>query len=115
MAGAAFEVKGAGEDYLGYRGLRMFAATEAVVSRDGVYVGASGVVRFTDFNDTLSGFDRHETRTHLRAVVGMPLARDGWFAEAAITYSGRWNNEASIFRDFNSTGAELRLVYRFGE
>ena len=49
-----------------------------------------------------------------RAAAGMPLNRDGLFAEAAITYSGRRYDDTSFYSDFDSVGAEVRLVYRFG-
>lgn len=111
--GAAFEAKDAELEELGYLGARAFAATQFPLGDDGIYFSVSGVIRRADFRDVAATLDLSETRASARAGVGFPLNHQGLSLEAAITYSGRWYDDSSLY-DSNSAGAELRLVYRFG-
>lgn len=112
--GVAAEAKDADQEELGYRGARAFAATQFPIHADGTYFGASGVIRRADFRDVPAALDQSETRMYLRAAVGRPLNQAGLSVEAAATFSGRWYDDSSFY-DSNSVGAELRLVYRFGQ
>lgn len=112
--GVALEAKDADQEELGYRGGRMFAATQFPIGNNGLYFNASGVIRRADFRDVPAALDLSETRAFLRAGVGVPLNQNGLSLEAAATYSGRWYDDSSLY-DSNSVGAELRLVYRFGQ
>lgn len=113
-AGAVAEVKTAELDSFAYRGGRAFVAGQMPIGDDGAYLGGSGIVRYVDFDDGLFGSPASETRIYARAAAGLPLNRDGLFAEAAVTYSGRRYDDTSFYSDFDSVGAEVRLVYRFG-
>lgn len=114
-AGAAIEAKDAKQLELGYVAGRVFAAMQTPIPDHDAYFRASGVLRYADYDDTVLAPDRRETRVYLRAGVGVPLARDGLSLEAATTYSARWYDDASMMEDYSSFGAELRLVYRFGQ
>lgn len=113
-AGAVAEVKTAELDSFAYRGGRAFVAGQMPIGENGAYLTGSGVARYVDFDDSGLGSFGSEARFYLRAAAGMPLNRDGLFAEAAITYSGRRYDDTSFYSDFDSVGAEVRLVYRFG-
>lgn len=115
VLGVAVEVKEADLNALGYSGGRVFGATQMSISEGGAYLALSGVMRFAHYTDAPLLPNESETRSYLRAAVGMPVARENLFVEAAITHSARWYNHSSGLRDFNSVGAELRLVYRFGQ
>jgi hypothetical protein len=117
--GAAFEAKDARQRDLGYRGYRLFAATRFPLSDGGTYLGLSGTVRHTDYRSpavvTPFTTDLKEWRLFGRAAVGIPLGPKGLFLEPAVSYTARLYNNASGLRDYNSVGAELRLVFRFGK
>lgn len=112
--GAALEVKDAEQDGFGYVGGRVFGAMQMPISDDGRYFSLSGVGRHLEYDDGPFGGVQNETRSYVRAGVGIPLNRSGLFAEAAVSHSGRWYDDASFLHDYNSFGAEVRLVYRFG-
>ncbi len=115
MIGAALELKDAEYDALGYFGGRVFAAAQIPIRENGTYFTGSAVLRMVDYGDAMFLPDRRERRAHLRAGIGIPTPYENLFVEAAITHSARWFNENSGFASSNSTGGELRLVYRFGQ
>lgn len=112
--GAALELKDANARTLGYSGGRVFAAAQLPVGENGTYLGLSATVRRVDYRDPLTGPDLKEWRLFARAAIGLPLGDSGLFLEPAVSYSARSYNAASLLRNYHSVGAELRLVYRFG-
>lgn len=112
--GAALELKDAAQRSLGYSGGRVFAATRLPIAENGTYLGLSATVRHIDYRDPLIGPDLKEWRFFARAAVGFPLGDSNFFVEPAVSYSARSYNSASLLRNYQSFGAELRLVYRFG-
>ena len=112
--GAAVELKDATSRTLGYSGGRVFAAARLPIAENGTYLGLSATVRRADYRDPLIGPDLKEWRLFTRAAIGLPLGESGLFIEPAVSYSARSYNAASLLRNYSSFGAELRLVYRFG-
>ena len=112
--GAALERKDAAQRSLGYSGGRVFAATRLPIAENGTYLGLSATARHIDYRDPLIGSDLKEWRLFARAAVGFPLGDSNLFVEPAVSYSARSYNAASLLRNYQSFGAELRLVYRFG-
>ena len=113
-AGAVAEVKTAELDSFAYRGGRAFVAAQMPIGDNGAYLTGSGVARYVDFDDSGLGSFGSEARFYLRAAAGIPLNRQGLFAEAGVTYSSRRYDDTSLYSDFDSVGVEARLVYRFG-
>lgn len=115
VVGAAFEDKTADTPYLGYRGARIFSAFREPIGSAGSYVALSSTIRWVDFRDSLLVADRKETRAFTRAAIGTPLGGSGFDIEAAVSHTGRYYNAASLLRDYNSFGVELRLIWSFGK
>ena len=113
-AGVVAEVKTAELDSFAYRGGRAFVAAQMPIGDNGAYLTGSGVARYVDFDDSGLGSFGSEARFYLRAAAGIPLNRQGLFAEAGVTYSSRRYDDTSLYSDFDSVGVEARLVYRFG-
>jgi len=113
-AGVVAEVKTAELDSFAYRGGRAFVAAQMPIGDNGAYLTGSGVARYVDFDDSGLGSFGSEARFYFRAAAGIPLNREGLFAEAGVTYSGRRYDDTSVYSDFDSVGVEARLVYRFG-
>ena len=113
-AGVAVEAKQAEQTDLGYVGGRVFAAMQTPIADNGAYIGGSAMLRYIDFREGALGGGETEMRSYVRAVVGVPLDRDGLFLEAAASHSARWYDSASPLHDHSSFGAEVRMVYRFG-
>ena len=111
---AALELKDANLRTLGYSGGRVFAAAHLPIADNGTYLGLSATVRRADYRDPVTGPDLKEWRLFTRAAIGLPLGDSGLFVEPAVSYAARTYNAASLLRDYHSFGAELRLVYRFG-
>ncbi len=114
MFGMAYEAKNALQRDLGYRGGRVFAAGQWPIAQNGAYLNLSGTLRRLDYRNVAFVSDLIERRLFARAAVGFPLA-DRLALEPAVTYTRRDYNAASGYADYHSVGAELRLVYRFGE
>lgn len=112
--GVALEAKDAELQGLGYRGGRVYGAMRTPISAAGTYFAASGVIRIADYEDAPLVPGLLETRSYLRAGIGMPLNVEGLAIEAAVTHSARWYDDA-IVSDYSSVGVEMRLVYRFGQ
>jgi hypothetical protein len=114
VAGAAWEDKTAQTRVLGYQGFRLYAAARLPISQSGTYTALSATVRHVDYRDAAFVVDRKETRWFARAALGTPLLRD-IDVEGAVSYSRRDYNAASGLSDYDSFGAELRLVWKFGK
>lgn len=115
VVGAAFEDKTADTVYLGYRGGRIYSAFRQPIGHAGSYAALSSTIRWVDFRDSLLTADRRETRSFTRAAIGTPLGGSGVDFEAAVSHTGRYYNAASLLRDYNSFGVELRLIWSFGK
>jgi len=114
VVGAAFEDKTARTRNLGYLGWRLYAAARLPVSEAGTYTALSATVRHVDYRDAALVADRIETRWFARAALGTPLGSSPIDIEGAVSYTRRDYNAASFLDDYDSFGAELRLVLNFG-
>ncbi len=114
VVGAAFEDKTARTRNLGYAGWRLYAAARMPVSEAGTYTALSATVRHVNYRDVALVTDRIETRWFARAALGTPLGSGPIDIEGAVSYTRRDYNAASGLHDYDSFGAELRLVLNFG-
>src|SRR3569832_822217 len=114
VLGAAFEDKTARTRNLGYAGWRLYAGARLPVSESGTYTALSATVRHIDYRDVALIADRSETRWFGRAALGTPLGAGPIDIEGAVSYTQRDYNAASGLHDYDSFGAELRLVRNFG-
>jgi hypothetical protein len=114
VLGAAFEDKTARTRNLGYAGWRLYAAARLPVSEAGTYTALSATVRHVNYRDVALVADRIETRWFTRAALGTPLGSGPIDIEGAVSYTRRDYNAASGLHDYDSFGAELRLVLNFG-
>lgn len=112
--GAAFEEKTADTRQLGYTGGRVFGAVRVPLSENGMYGALSGTIRHVAFRAPAFGPRQIETRYFARAALGVPLV-DRLHLEAAVSYTARDYNAASLLADYHSVGGELRLVWNFGQ
>lgn len=112
--GAAYEGKDAETARTGYSGVRAYAGLRAALSEGGAYASLAGNVRYVEYKDEIGFAPVHETRWFARAALGVPLGPEGLDLEAAGNYSRRDYNAASTFKDYDNVGAELRLVWNFG-
>ncbi|WP_185965198.1 surface lipoprotein assembly modifier [Glacieibacterium frigidum] len=114
-------------DYLpfAYRGPHASAAYAALLGRGG-YASLSAQVRRYNYRAAdllISPVKRRDTRSFFRAALGAPLSaftasgvtsdfRERLLLEGAINYNRR---DARLpYLDYDSVGAETRLIYRFG-
>ena len=120
-----YEDKDADHLPFAYRGPHASAAYAALLGRGG-YASLSAQVRRYNYRAadlTISPVRRRDTRSFFRAVLGAPLSafsasgvtndfRERLLLEGAISYIRR---DARLpFLDYDSFGAETRLIYRFG-
>jgi len=112
--GAAYEGKDSETAHTAYSGGRAYAGLRRVVTSGGAYAGFAGVVRYVEYRNETGFAPVHETRWFGRAAIGIPLTT-GLDLEAASTYARRDYNVASGFKDYESVGGELRLVWNFGK
>jgi hypothetical protein len=112
--GIAYENKSAETARTGYQGLRGFGSLRETVSGSGVYLSAFGTIRYAEYKDEIGFVPVNELRWYTRGAVGVPVLTTGLNLEAAVSYTWRVYNDASNFRNYESAGAELRLVWNFG-
>lgn len=112
--GAAYENKSAETARTGYQGLRGFASLRETVSSSGIYASAFGTIRYAEYKDEVGFVPVNELRWYTRGAIGVPVLTTGLNLEAAVSYTWRVYNDASNFRNYESAGAELRLVWNFG-
>ena len=112
--GAAFEDKGADTRALGYTGGRVFGALRMPFGDKGMYGALSATVRHVVYRLPVFGARQIETRYFARAALGTRLT-DTLDIEAAGSYTRRDYNAASALATYDSVGAELRLVWNFGQ
>jgi hypothetical protein len=94
----------------------------------GVYLDASGEVRYVNYdkpdNFFLLGTRREDLRSTARLALGTPLSafsaegatgdyRENIILEAALTYTDR--DSRYPVGNYNDVGAELRAIWKFGE
>ncbi len=115
VVGAAYELKDADTHVLGYRGFRGYAGLRTPIAANGTYAGLSAIIRHVNYRDTPLIPDRIETRYFVRGAIGVPIGDSGFAIEGAASYTRRNYNAASLIRDYDSVGAELRLIYSFGK
>jgi Tetratricopeptide repeat len=120
--GIGAELKDGRVKDFGYVGVRAFAAAQWPVGDQGHYVNLSSTLRFIDFKDNPPVLDRKDTRIFARAAYGLPISTDRLFVEAGVNYTARLINNritappppvAIGVADYDSVGAELRLVFKF--
>lgn len=114
VLGAAFEDKTARTRNLGYQGWRIYAAARLPITESGTYTALSATARHVDYRNIALVADRVETRWFGRAAIGTPLGSGPIDIEGAVSYTRRDYNAASGLHDYDSFGAELRLVLNFG-
>ena len=71
------------------------------------------MLRYVQYKDAPGFPAANETRFFGRAALGTPLL-PGIDIEAAASYSSRNYNAASTLKSYDNVGAELRLVWTFG-
>lgn len=108
-----------------YRGAYASAAYAALLGRGG-YASLSAQVRRFNYRAAdllVSPVRRRDTRSFFRAALGAPLSaftvsgvtsdfRERLLLEGAISYNRR--DSRAPYLDYDSFGAETRLIYRFG-
>ena len=121
-----YEIKSAGYGPFGYAAPRLSLSLDQRFDT-GVYVFASGSVRWIEYDEAdalfLGGATREDVRTQARLALGAPLSaftargatgdiREKVTLEGALNYSSR--DSSSPLADFDGWGAALRLIWRFG-
>ncbi|QNQ11076.1 hypothetical protein [Sphingomonas alpina] len=114
VVGAAYELKDADTHVLGYRGFRGYLGLRTPIVANGTYAALSAIVRHVNYRNAPLIPDRIETRYFARGAIGVPIGDSGFAIEGAASYTRRNYNAASLIRDYDSVGAELRLIYNFG-
>lgn len=120
-----YEDKDADHRPFAYRGFHASAAYSALLGR-GSYLSLAGSIRDYRYRaaDLLfTTVRRHDTRTFARLALGGPLSafttsgatadfREHLILEGALSYTRR--DAKQPYLDYDSVGAETRLIYRFG-
>ncbi len=121
-----YEDKAANYQPFANHGPYMFVAYLAQIGR-GSYLNLAGTLRKVDYKAPDPIFTgattRRDTRGFVRAALGAPLSafttkgvtgdfRERLRLEGAVSYSRQ--DTRAPYVDFDSVGAELRLIYRFG-
>ena len=120
-----YEDKQANYKPFGYAGPYVFAAYGAQLGR-GSYFSLAGTARrqkYDGVDPIFSAIERRDLRSFARAALGAPLSafttrgvtgdfRERLRLEGAVSYSRQDTREPYV--DFDSVGAELRLIWRFG-
>lgn len=112
--GAAYEGKDSETRRTGYSGARAWAGLRQSLTPSGAYASIGGTVRYVKYRDELGFAPVNETRWFGRAALGMPLV-SSLDVEAAANYVRRDYNSTSGFKDYESVGGELRLIWNFGQ
>ena len=114
LLGAAFEQKDAETARTGYAGGRLFGSLRGPIGARGVYGTLAGVLRRVEYEDAAGFAPVGEKRYFARGALGVPLGASGVAVEAAGSYTIRNYDARSGLADYSSAGAELRLVWAFG-
>lgn len=122
---AGWEDKDAELASLAYAGPRLYAAYMALLGR-GAYASLSAMLRFLDYDavDPLTGVERKDSRVYVRGALGAPFSaftasgatgdfREALRLEGSLNYALR--EARAPYLDYDSVGAEVRMIYRFGE
>lgn len=124
--GVDYESKDADYEPFGYSGPRVWASWDHRFDK-GVYITASGSMRWLEYDAPddffLFGETREDERANARLALGAPLSaftragatgdyREDVTLEGAFTYGKR--DSTSPIADFDGWGADLRLIWRFG-
>lgn len=124
--GVDYEAKDADYAPFGYSGPRVWGGFDHRFDK-GVYLNASGAIRWLQYDEPdnffLGGATREDARVNARLALGAPLSaftrtgatgdfREDVTLEGALTYGSR--ESTSPIADFDGWGADLRLVWRFG-
>lgn len=112
VVGGGWERKTAESDALAYKGFRIYAAARAPLSEK-TYGTIGANYRHLDYDDQPFSSDLTEDRFFGRAGIGYRLTPQ-LAVEGAVTYTKRDYNPASLLRDYDNVGGELRLVFSFG-
>jgi hypothetical protein len=120
-----YEDKGAAYQAFAYRGAHFSAAYSALLGR-GSYLSLVGSVhdyRYKAPDLLFTTIKRHDVRSFARFALGAPLSafttsgstadfRERLLIEGALSFTRRDAREPYL--DYDSVGAETRLIYRFG-
>ena len=120
-----YEDKDADYEPFAYHGPHAYAAYSALLGRGSYTSLAASVRRYIyDSPDPLfTSVKRKDTRTFVRLALGAPLSaftasgstadfRERLRLEGALSYTRR--DSRTPYLDYDSVGAETRLIYRFG-
>ncbi|MCW3837394.1 hypothetical protein ACFQ1E_15490 [Sphingomonas canadensis] len=114
VVGGGYDSKSAKTDYLGYDAVRGYAAVRFPLAMDGAYLGLGAAVRHIDYYNDPMTRDYKETRYNARVALGLPVAQR-LTLEPSANYTRRDYNPASLVADYESFGAEIRLILKFGK
>jgi len=112
--GGAYEHKESQTYRTGYAGGRIGASVRQGLGHGGAYASADTSLRYVEYNDEVGLPPVAETRFFSRAALGVPTGIKGVDVEAAGSYSTRSYNPTSTLRNYDNVGAELRLIWNFG-
>lgn len=112
--GGAYEGKDSQTRRTGYSGGRAYAGVRQSLTGSGAYASLGGTVRYVKYRDEPGFLPVNETRWFARAALGVPLVQR-IDVEAAANYNRRSYSAASGFKNYESVGGELRLVWNFGQ
>lgn len=113
FVGGVYETKQAEFEDLGYDAIGLQAGATVEIGSNGAYSQLSTTLRRVRFEEVPLFTDRRETRFFARAAVGVPVFGDNLFLEGAVSYRARDYNVEFFADNYNSVGAEARLVWRF--
>ncbi|MCW3849468.1 hypothetical protein OF829_19700 [Sphingomonas sp. LB-2] len=112
--GGAYELKTADTARTGYGGFRVGGSLRQGLTQSGAYASVTSTLRYVEYRNENGFTPVAETRFLSRAALGIPLGIEGLDVEAAGSYASRSYNATSTLRNYDNVGAELRLVWTFG-
>ena len=111
--GLGLEHKNAKTRTEGYSGARLFAGARLPLGDNGTYANLSSTYRYSNYKDPLIGAGKVDNRLFNRVAIGMPIG-GGMNIEGAVSHTLRGYNKAINLNNYSSFGAELRLIWKFG-
>lgn len=112
--GGAYERKESATARTGYSGGRFFVSARQFIPNTGVYGSTYSMLRHVEYGDEAGFPPANELRYYSRLAIGVPIGSSGLAIEGAGSYTRRDYNAASTLKDYSNVGAELRLIWNFG-
>ncbi len=113
--GFGLEHKSAKTKTEGYSGARLFAGARLPISSNGTYANLSSTYRYSNYKNPLIGAGKIDNRLFNRIAIGTPIGTSGMNIEGAVSHTARGYNNAINLNNYDSFGAELRLIWKFGK